>query len=128
MQRSNARWASSIVPVASIVANAGNRSPGAAVHSGSALSAVLSFTTGLRIFHSSRRVRKSAGTSESICSARLGSALQTTVRARISVPSSSRTPSSGTISLTLTPAASVAPASWAASAIANETIPIPPRT
>ena len=102
---------------------AGRRRP-----SGSRLSAELNFTTGLRIFQSRRRCSNSAGRSLTIVSARLGSALQTTVRARISVPSSSRTPSSGRISATATPAASVAPASCAASAIANETIPIPPRT
>jgi hypothetical protein len=97
---------------------------------GSRLSAELNFTTGLRICHASRRVLKSVGTSwsPSSRSATLGSALQTTVEARISVPSSSRTPSSGTISATGTPVASVAPASCAASAIANEIIPMPPRT
>ena len=40
----------------SIVACAGQSAPGAAVHSGSAVSAALNFTTGLRIFHASRRV------------------------------------------------------------------------
>ena len=39
----------------SIVARAGQVSPGAAVHSGSAVSAALNFTTGLRTFHASRR-------------------------------------------------------------------------
>ena len=61
-------------------------------------------------------------------SARFGSALQSTVRARMNVPSSSVTPSPGVIWLTGTPAASVAPASWAASAIAKLIIPMPPLT
>ena len=61
-------------------------------------------------------------------SARLGSALQRTVRARMNVPSSSVTPSPGVIALTGTPAASVAPASCAASAIAKLIIPMPPLT
>jgi hypothetical protein len=59
---------------------------------------------------------------------RLGSALQITVAAVMRVPSSSTTPSPGRISATGTPVASTAPASWAASAMANETIPMPPRT
>ena len=61
-------------------------------------------------------------------SATFGSALQITVRARMRVPSSSVTPSPGSISETGTPVASMAPASWAASAIAKEIIPMPPRT
>ena len=44
------------------------------------------------------------------------------------VPSSSSTPSPGTIRATGTPQASIAPASRAASAIAKLTIPIPPST
>ena len=61
-------------------------------------------------------------------SATFGSALQRIVAASISVPSSSRTPSPGMISLTGTPVASWAPASRAASAIAKLIIPIPPLT
>ena len=57
-----------------------------------------------------------------------GSALETTVRARILVPSSSSTPSPGWIRATGRSQASTAPASRAASAIAKETIPIPPST
>ena len=99
---SNARWASS-----SAAGDVDRRaapasvSPGAAVHSGSALSAALNFTTGLRTFHASRRVAvvgRDVVAVEQAAARRFGSALQTTVRARMSVPSSSRTPSPGTIS------------------------------
>ena len=41
----------------SIVAWAGQCAPGAAVHSGSDVSAALNFTTGLRIFQASSRAR-----------------------------------------------------------------------
>ena len=43
--------------VTSIVARAGQSAPGAAVHSGSAVSAALNLTTGLRTFHASSRAR-----------------------------------------------------------------------
>ena len=57
-----------------------------------------------------------------------GSALETIARARITSPPSSTTPSPGRISATGTPDASTAPASAAASAMANEMRPIPPST
>ena len=113
----------------SIVAWAGQSAPGAAVHSGSAVSAALNFTTGLRTFQASRRVAvvvRDLGRAGS--ARRFGSALQRIVRARMNVPSSSVTPSPGMISATGTPAASVAPASCAASAIAKLIIPMPPLT
>ena len=118
------------MPVASTVAWAGQSSPGAAVQFGSRSSRALNLTTGLRIFHSSSRSRKSASTSVSASrpAIRFGSALQITVPARSSVPSSSVTPSPGVIRDTGTPQASTAPYSAAASAIANEHIPMPPST
>jgi hypothetical protein len=84
-QASNARWASSSPPVTSIVARAGQLSPGAALHSGSAVSAALNLTTGLRTFHASSRARESPGASwpSSSRGATLGSALQMTVRAKM---------------------------------------------
>ena len=73
---------------------------------------------------------KPASTSvpSSIASIRFGSALQSTVLDRSRVPSSSSTPSPGTIAETGTPQASTAPDSRAASAIAKLTIPMPPST
>ena len=59
---------------------------------------------------------------------RFGSALQITARAAIRSPLSSSTPSPGRMRATGTPAASCAPAARAASAIAKETVPMPPRT
>ena len=114
--------------VTSTVARAGKLSSGAAVQVGRRVSEALNLTTGLRIFQSRRRLSNAAGASLSIASARLGSALQRIVSASMRVPSSSVTPVSGSIVATGTPVASVAPASRAASAIANDTIPMPPRT
>ncbi len=76
------------------------------------------------------RARKVAGTASgtSRSRARFGSALLSTTDARMSSPPSRRTPSPGTISATGVPAASTAPASTAASAMAKLTMPMPPST
>ena len=75
------------------------------------------------------RARQAVGTSEAQSSVvRLGSALETTTAARISSPPASRTPTPGSMAATGTPDASTAPCSRAASASANDTRPVPPRT
>ena len=124
-QRSNAAWASAIVPVASIVAWAGQLAPGAAVQVGRRSRRALNLTTGLRIFQSSRRSRNSASTSASASiaghplrvgvadhgrGAELGAVLE-------------RHPLAGRDPATGTPQASTAPASAAASAIAKRAHP-----
>ena len=89
----------------------------------------MTFSTGLCIGTASTRSRKSAGAlPSSRPRTRRASALQTTARAAIAVPSSSSTPSPGWIAATGAPVVTTAPASRAASAIAKETRPIPPRT
>ena len=93
--------------VRSIVAQRGPGLAGRGGPLGSAVSAALNFTTGLRTFQASSRCAVVArGRRVSMSSARLGSALQRIVAASISVPSSSRTPSPGMISATGTPVAS----------------------
>src|SRR5262245_50368498 len=129
LQRSNAAWVASILVVTVTMARWGRLLPGAALNSGSRDSPQLSFTTGLVDFQASIRARQASGTPSSHSAmVRFGSALETTSDARISSPPASRTPSPGTIDPTGTPAASTAPLAAAASAIANDTRPIPPRT
>ena len=68
----------------------------AAVKTGRRLSPQLTFTTGLSVRHAPTRARNSAGTSPAqSASVRLGSALETTTRARMKSPPSSVTPSPG---------------------------------
>ncbi len=90
----------------------------------------MSLPTGESTFQASSASANSAGVSPSgsIVRSRFGSALLITVRARISSPLSSSTPSPGSTRATGTPAAIVAPSSRAESAIAKEIVPMPPRT
>ena len=113
-----------------IIERYGHDSPGAAVKVGRRSSAALNFTTGDRICHASSRARNASGTASgpSMPSARFGSAFDTTTFARIRSPPSRRTPSPGRISATGTPAASTAPRSRAASAMAKLIRPMPPST
>ena len=130
-QSSKARWAASSPCVTEIIERKGHVSPAAAGNVGRRESAALNFTTGLRICQASNRSWYGAGTApepSSMPSARFGSALHTTVRARSSSPPARRTPSPGRISATSTPQASAAPASAAASARAKLIMPMPPRT
>ncbi len=108
----------------------GQSASGTLENRGSRLSPQLTFITGLVMRHPSMRDWNSPGTPSAATrpSVRRGSAFEITARARMSSPPSSTTPSPGRISATGTPAASTAPASRAASAIANDTMPMPPST
>ena len=107
----------------------GQTSPGTADQSGSRDKAQLTFNTGLVMRQPSTRSRNASGAAASNRPrVALGSALEMTARARMSSPPARRTPSPGTISATGTPAASTAPRSRAASAMAKEMAPMPPST
>jgi hypothetical protein len=128
-QSSNAAWASSIGTVIDTGARFGQSASGRAVHRGSRDSPQLSLTTGLVVRHAPiRDLNVDWAASPSNPSVTLGSAFDTTARLRMISPPSSTTPLPGRISATPTPQASTAPASAAASPIANEIRPMPPST
>jgi hypothetical protein len=111
------------------MARCGTVLPGAAVKLGSRARPQLTLTTPLVVRQATTRSRKESGTpSWQSATVRLGSALETTTPARSSSPAASWTPSPGRMAATSTPAASTAPASAAASAMANDTRPMPPWT
>ena len=132
MQSSNARWASSSGSATETGAWLGQLSSGSAVQRGSRDKPQLTFSTGLVVRHPATRAANAASTASPASRAVVtGSALETTARARMTSPPSSTTsawPSPGRIAATGTPAASWAPASRAASAMANEIRPMPPST